>query len=114
MGIYSKKERFTIKVRMRKMKLRNRKGSTLALTIIIFAVLMIFATFTMGFMVTENKQSIYYQNKTQAYYIARGAADIVEGAVRIQLREAYINGGVNGMNNYINNKLNYYDVDLLS
>ena len=40
--------------------IQNRKGSTLALTIIIFAVLMIFATFTLGFMVTENKQAMYY------------------------------------------------------
>ena len=67
------------------MKLRNRKGSTLALTIIIFAVLMIFATFTMGFMVTENKQSIYYQNKTQAYYIAKSGADIIGEALNEKL-----------------------------
>ena len=67
------------------MKLRSREGSTLALTIIIFAVLMIFATFTMGFMVTENKQSIFYQNKTQAYYIAKSGADIIETALNQKL-----------------------------
>ena len=63
------------------MRFKNRKGSTLALTIMIFAVLMIFATFTLGFMVTENKQAMYHQNKTQAYYIARSGAEIVEEAI---------------------------------
>jgi len=62
-------------------KTQKRKGSTLALTIIIFAVLMIFATFTLGFMVTENKQAMYHQNKTQAYYIARSGAEVVEEAL---------------------------------
>jgi len=66
-------------------KTQKRKGSTLALTIIIFAVLMIFATFTLGFMVTENKQAMYYQNKTQAYYIARSGAEVVEAALKEQL-----------------------------
>ena len=71
------------------MKIKNRKGSTLALTIMIFAVLMIFATFTLGFMVTENKQAMYHQNKTQAYYIARSGAEVVEGAVLGLYEEAY-------------------------
>lgn len=57
------------------MKLKNRIGSTLALTLMVFAVLMIFATFILSFMVTENKQAMYHQNKTQAYYIARSGAD---------------------------------------
>lgn len=35
----------------------------------------------MGFMVTENKQSIYYQNKTQAYYYAKSGVEIVETAL---------------------------------
>src|SRR5690554_1687535 len=64
-----------------KKHLRKRKGSTLAFTIIIFAVLMIFATFTLGFMVTENKQSIHYHNKTQAYYYARSGVEVVEEAL---------------------------------
>lgn len=63
------------------MKFNNRKGSTLALTLIIFAVLMIFATFIMSFMVTENKQAMYYQNKTQAYYIAKSGAEVVGAAL---------------------------------
>ncbi len=63
------------------MKIKNRKGSTLALTLIIFAVLMIFATFILNFMVIENKQAMYYQNKTQAYYIARSGAQIVEESI---------------------------------
>lgn len=67
------------------MRFKNRKGSTLALTIMIFAVLMIFATFTLGFMVTENKQAMYHQNKTQAYYIARSGVEVVEAALKEQL-----------------------------
>ena len=63
------------------MKLKNRKGSTLALTLMVFAVLMIFATFILGFMVTENKQAMHHQNKTQAYYIARSGAEAVEAAI---------------------------------
>ena len=81
------------------MKLRNRKGSTLALTIIIFAVLMIFATFTMGFMVTENKQSIYYQNKTQAHHLAVSGVDIVSVALIDQL-SSYGND-VTGINTFL-------------
>jgi hypothetical protein len=71
-----------IKIGVGVMKLENRKGSTLALTIMIFAVLMIFATFTLGFMVTENKQAMYHQNKTQAYYIARSGAEAVEESIK--------------------------------
>ena len=67
------------------MKFKNRKGSTLALTLIIFAVLMIFGTFILNFMVTENKQAIYYQDKTQAYYTAKSAVDIVESALVSEL-----------------------------
>lgn len=69
------------------MKMKNRKGSTLVLTLIVFAVLMIFATFLLGFMVTENKQAMYHQNKTQAYYIARGGAEVVESAILNILRD---------------------------
>jgi hypothetical protein len=32
-------------------------------------------------MVTENKQAMYHQNKTQAYYIARSGAEVVEEAI---------------------------------
>lgn len=69
------------------MKLKYRNGSTLALTLIVFAVLMIFGTFILGFMVTENKQAMYHQNKTQAYYIARSGAEVVEAALNEQLQE---------------------------
>lgn len=72
------------------MKIKNRKGSTLALTIMIFAVLMIFATFTLGFMVTENKQAIRLQNKTQSYITAKSAVEVVEHALKAQLY-TYIN-----------------------
>lgn len=91
------------------MKLRNRKGSTLALTIIIFAVLMIFATFTMGFMVTENKQSIYYQNKTQAYYIAKSGADIIGEALNKKLNSI---SNIAVHNSYIDNYIGGVDVSI--
>lgn len=83
------------------MKIKNRKGSTLALTIMIFAVLMIFATFTLGFMVTENKQAMYHQNKTQAYYIAKSGVEVVEEAIRSQL-EAYETEDYKDHSDYIN------------
>lgn len=63
------------------MKFKNREGSTFALTLMVFAVLMIFATFILSFMVTENKQAMYHQNKTQAYYLARSGAEAVETAI---------------------------------
>lgn len=63
------------------MKLKNRKGSTLIMTLMIFAILMIFGTFILGFMVNENKMSLNHQYKTQAYYIARSGAVAVEVAI---------------------------------
>lgn len=63
------------------MKLRNRTGSTLALTLMVFSVLMLLSTFVLNFMLTENKQSIDHQNRTKAYYIARGGAVAVEAAI---------------------------------
>lgn len=93
---------------------KNRKGSTLALTLIIFVVLLIFATFILSFMVTENKQAMYHQNKTQAYYIARSGADVVDSAIRKQLRTIFENDGSNTMNEYINNKLDSSHITLYS
>lgn len=61
--------------------MKNRKGSSLLIVLMILAVTMIFATFTVGFMVTENKQSLYHQHKTQAYYIARSGVVAVEAAI---------------------------------
>lgn len=61
--------------------MKKRKGSTLLLTLMVFSILMIFGTFILNFMVTENKQSFSYQYKTQAYYIARGGAVAVEAAI---------------------------------
>jgi hypothetical protein len=83
------------------MRFKNRKGSTLALTIMIFAVLMIFATFTLSFMVTENKQAMYHQNKTQAYYIAKSGAEITEAAITNHLMSLFDTAGVAGFNSYI-------------
>lgn len=67
--------------------MRNRKGSTLVITVIVFAILTIFATFIMNFMVSENKQAIHHQNKTEAYYVARGGAVAVETAI-VQMSES--------------------------
>lgn len=64
---------------------RNKKGSALVLTVIVFGVLFILGTFTLSFMVTENKQAMYYQNKTQAYYYAKSGADVVESALVAEL-----------------------------
>lgn len=65
----------------------NKKGSTLVIVVMVFAVLMIFGTFLLSFTVTETKQAMYYQNKTQAYYIAKSGADIVEDALISSLND---------------------------
>lgn len=92
--------------------INSEKGSSLVITIVIFAVLIIFATFISGFMVTENKQSIYHEHKTQAYYVAKSAADVIDGAIRKQLREAYGDGNSEAMNNYITENLDGLSIDL--
>lgn len=51
------------------------------LVLMVFAVLMILSTFTLSFMLTENKQAINHQYRTQAYYIARSGAETVEAAI---------------------------------
>lgn len=96
---------------------KNRKGSTLALTLIIFAVLMIFATFILNFMVTENKQAMYYQNKTQAYYLARSGAEAVEEAIKTQLYN--YSSDINNQKNFIDlydtpGKEIFVDIDYLT
>ena len=63
------------------MKKKHNQGSAIVLTLLIFTVLLIFSSFTITFMVNENKQSIYQENKTQAYYIARSGAIAVEAAI---------------------------------
>ena len=61
--------------------LGNERGVTLGLTIIVFAVLVIFVTFLSGFMVSENKMSLQHKRKTQTYYVARSGAVAVEKAI---------------------------------
>ncbi|MST99872.1 PilX N-terminal domain-containing pilus assembly protein [Tissierella pigra] len=61
--------------------MRNRKGSTIVMTLIVFTVLMIFGISILNLMVNENKMSLYHQYKTQAYYIARAGAEAVEAAI---------------------------------
>lgn len=61
--------------------MENRKGSTLIIILLVFVVLIIFGTSILSFMVNENKQSLYHQYKTQAYYIARSGAVAVEAAI---------------------------------
>lgn len=62
--------------------MKKRKGSTLVMALMVFSVLIIFSTFTVSSMVTENKQSIYHQHKTRAYYVARSGAEAMETAIR--------------------------------
>lgn len=64
------------------MKYKNRKGSTLVLVVIVFSIMMIYATFMLSFIVTENKQAIWHENYTKAYYLARSGALGVETAIR--------------------------------
>lgn len=71
------------------MKTHLRRGSTLVLVILVFAVLMIFAAFTLNFMVNENKQAIYHENATKAEYIAMNGADVVEAALVSHLRTLF-------------------------
>lgn len=61
--------------------LSNRSGSVLALTIMVFAILMIFGTFTLSFMKNENSQSLRHNYKAQAYYYARSGVETVEKAL---------------------------------
>ena len=67
------------------MKTNKNNGSALVAVIMVFAVLSILAVAVLGFMLSENKQSIYNQHKTQAYYIARSGAETVEAALISQL-----------------------------
>ncbi|MBU5437508.1 DUF2807 domain-containing protein [Tissierella sp. MSJ-40] len=63
------------------MKMKNRKGSTLILTLLIFVVLIILGTFILNFMMNENRASLRYQRKVQAYYVARSGVTSVESAI---------------------------------
>lgn len=67
--------------------MKNNKGSILVLVIMIFLVLTILGTSILGFALAENKHAIYYQNKTQSYYIAKSGADVVEAALVEQLKQ---------------------------
>lgn len=60
------------------------------MTLMVFVVLAILSTFILNFMMTENKQSLNHQYKTQAYYIARGAAETVEAAIFSDINEENI------------------------
>jgi predicted acyltransferase (DUF342 family) len=61
--------------------LKNTKGSTLILAVVVLSVLMILATSIMSFMLAEHKQAIFHQNKTKAYYTAKSGAAAVEAAI---------------------------------
>lgn len=61
--------------------MKERRGSALAYVLIVFAILMIFGTVTLRLAVTESKQSMRQQNRTQAYYIARSGVETVEKAI---------------------------------
>lgn len=55
----------------------NKKGSALVLVLIFMVVLTVLGTAVMGIAVTENRMSIYQENKMQAYYLARSGAQSV-------------------------------------
>jgi len=65
--------------------LKKKNGSTLVMVVLLFAVLSIFSAFTLSFMQTENKQSLNYEFKTQAYFAARSGANTVQEALVRQL-----------------------------
>jgi Tfp pilus assembly protein PilX len=67
------------------MKLKTDRGSVLVAVIMVFAVLSILSITTLSLMASENKQSMYNQNKTQAFYMAKSGADTVEAALISQL-----------------------------
>lgn len=69
------------------MKMKNRKGSTLVMTLMVFVVLMIFGTVTLNLMANENKQSRNHQYKIQAYYIARSGAEAVESVLESVIKD---------------------------
>ncbi len=71
------------------MKIHLRKGFTLVLVIFVLAILMILATFTLTFMVNENRYAIYHENATKAEYIAMNGADVVEAALVSHLRTLF-------------------------
>jgi type II secretory pathway pseudopilin PulG len=85
------------------MKIHLRKGFTLVLVIFVLAILMILATFTLTFMVNENRYAIYHENATKAEYIAMNGADIVEAALVTHLEDLFgENGkGVKDINAYL-------------
>jgi Mn-containing catalase len=65
--------------------MRKNEGSTLVMVVLLFAVLSIFSVFILSFMQTENKQSLNYVFKTQAYLAAVSGAETVEEALVRQL-----------------------------
>jgi hypothetical protein len=64
-------------------KLNNRRGSALALVIVVMAVLMILGTTVLRIAVAENKFAKHNEDKIQAYYAARsGAQSVAEYLIR--------------------------------
>lgn len=60
---------------------KNRRGSLMALTIILFAIINVLGTAILSLSVNESKQAINHQNKTQAHYIARAGAEAVDAII---------------------------------
>lgn len=98
------------------MKIHLRKGFTLVLVIFVLAILMILATFTLTFMVNENRYAIYHENATKAEYIAMNGADIVEAALVNHMKILFNkdNEGVKSINEYLNSLNNDKLVAVLS
>lgn len=85
------------------MKIHLRKGFTLVLVIFVLAILMILATFTLTFMVNENRYAIYHENATKAEYIAMNGADIVEAALVTHMKALFNEDdeGIKSINEYL-------------
>lgn len=60
-----------------RIKLNNRKGSALALVLIVMAVLMILGTTVLKVAVAEDRFANHNEDKIQAYYVARAGAQAV-------------------------------------
>lgn len=56
--------------------LRNKKGSSLVLIIIVMAVLSIFGVILLQTSLAENKFAIHEEKRLKAYYIARAGAEV--------------------------------------
>ena len=89
--------------------MKNNKGSSLVMVMIVSAVLIIFAVTLGSISITETKQVIYQEKKTQAYYIARSAAESAATWITNDTEEALSILGEEPFNHKSDNT-NFFDV----